>query len=409
MSWAEVHVLDDKMTNLSNATLYINVGTDYANETVMVKRYDSDYAEVTLDSQGTAEVAVQPKSRYEIVTTDPNNSKTSNVFYVEAGAYKEVGWAADMPDGDTVLPIDDPVVWQKCAGIYELYGYEDLAHIKADSACYLALLASDNANKYLFRSYAVIGDNILNFEPICATIGQMPAFIKKLATAPYWMDMIYNSPYRTRLYNAISPKVSNAATAWEGNRYVSTDAQGNKIACSNGSATTEWEGEPYYLINGYNERQDGKAVSIHDTGQAYTAANPHPVTLIFNLEYEFAQPTILKRFEFTPGRIWGYYGQGIPQYGIAATYTLYGTNDISDPNPTYTPLGNVYLNTDNVAWSEFVAQSTVIDLHDNTTPYKRYRLVASNANTHIEYSSYTQYAGLGYSEISLEGVYAQVE
>lgn len=56
----------------------------------------------------------------------------------------------DVPDGKTVLPINDIIVWQECAGIEN--GYTTLGEILNDSSFLSVLMSSNNAVDYLKRS-----------------------------------------------------------------------------------------------------------------------------------------------------------------------------------------------------------------------------------------------------------------
>lgn len=160
MSWAEAKnikdTLADKMSDLANATLRINVGQSYAGRKLMLKRYDKDYMEVTMDSQGTAEVSVQPRSRYELVDTLAENNTTSNVFFVGSGEYKEVKWAMNPLDGDEATPINSVAKWIECSGKSYLYNYTTVEEVLADSGCMEALTKSINATKYWMRSTDII-------------------------------------------------------------------------------------------------------------------------------------------------------------------------------------------------------------------------------------------------------------
>jgi hypothetical protein len=56
----------------------------------------------------------------------------------------------DVPDGKTVTPINDVVIWQQCAGLTSTY--TTLDEVLADSCILSALMASNNAVDYMVRS-----------------------------------------------------------------------------------------------------------------------------------------------------------------------------------------------------------------------------------------------------------------
>lgn len=204
MSWAEAKnikdTLADKMSDLANATLHINLGQTFAGKNLMLKRYDKDYMEVTTDTQGVAEVSVQPRSRYELVDTDEANTITSNVFFVNAGEYKEVAWAMNSTDGDTATPIDDVRMLLTCAGVAHLYSYNTVADVLKDGVCLTAVCTSVNGMKYLLRSHSLLNNfihdtNFLDKIGACKKTRYLCAmdanFCNILCTNPlYWDEAI---------------------------------------------------------------------------------------------------------------------------------------------------------------------------------------------------------------------------
>lgn len=84
-------------------------------------------------------------------------------------------------DGMTAMPINDVVIWQKCAGIYGTYKYEVIGDILADMACTKKLLENDNANKYLMRSLDIFKTIVTN-EYALTCIGNSRELINTIAT-----------------------------------------------------------------------------------------------------------------------------------------------------------------------------------------------------------------------------------
>ena len=231
MSWAEAKnikdTLADKMSDLSNATLRINVGQSYAGRKLMLKRYDKDYMEVTMDSQGTAEVSVQPRSRYELVDTDAANNTTSNVFFVGSGEYKEVKWAMVTEDGAEKTPTDVVASWIECAGVGHLYPYTTVEQVLADAACLRALCNSDNATKYLLRSSGIV-KNVIHNPSFLSYMGQSPksrylcamneAFCEILCNETFYDEakIIFNArPFITSSSQNTSPILNDAGDRYD--------------------------------------------------------------------------------------------------------------------------------------------------------------------------------------------------
>ena len=215
MSWAEVQSLTDKITALANATLHFQCGKGSANKTLMLKRYDSDYMRVTLDSQGAAEIPVAPKSRYEAVTEDETDQRTTDVFYVDAGEYKEVYWDMGAYNGDTITPINDAVTLQKCAGVYGQYNYSSISEILADIACLASIINSENASKYLVRCTGFISDFIAS-ENAASLIGKSVTCSKHIMKNLDWSDAVLSSPHIDLFLPYDLPIISTVGNSVEG-------------------------------------------------------------------------------------------------------------------------------------------------------------------------------------------------
>lgn len=215
MSWAEVQSLTDKITALANATLHFQCGKGSANKTLMLKRYDSDYMRVTLDSQGAAEIPVAPKSRYEAVTEDETDQRTTDVFYVDAGEYKEVYWGMGAYNGDTITPINDAATLQKCAGIYGQYNYSSISEILADIACLASIVNSENASKYLVRCTGFIQDFMAS-ENAAALIGKSVTCSKHIMKNLDWSNAVLSSPHIELFLPYDLPIISTSGNSVEG-------------------------------------------------------------------------------------------------------------------------------------------------------------------------------------------------
>lgn len=288
MSWAEVQKLKEKMTELANATLHINVGTAYAGRTLMLKQYTSDFLNVTLDSQGTAEVSVPPRSRYELVTNDASDGRTSDVFFVDAGEYKEVHWDLDVKDGDTILPIDSVPVWLQCASLGDVYPYTTTEQVLADSACLTAVLSNDNANKYLARSTTIFGD-LLSTDTGRTMLGNIKAVRDKIATTINMSTAVGALAFSTR------KKIFKHTNATSVSANVSSySVTLNTIAFTNGDQA-------------HNSMSTNNGLLLYD--KSYTTGSNHVSgSGTHYYFYDFASPMILKGIRFCSGEssAWSY-------------------------------------------------------------------------------------------------------
>lgn len=352
MSWAEVQKLKEKMTELANATLHINVGTAYAGRTLMLKQYTSDFLNVTLDSQGTAEVSVPPRSRYELVTNDALDGRTSDVFFVDAGEYKEVHWDLDVKDGDTILPIDSVPVWLQCASLGDVYPYTTVAQVLADSACLTAVLSNDNANKYLARSTTIFGD-ILSTDTGRTMLGNVKAVRDKIATTISMSTAVGALAFSTRKKifkhtntTSVNANVSSYSGTLNTFAFTNGDQAHNSVTLNNGML------------------QYDKSIT---TGENYNNGSG-----VHYYYYDFASPMILKGIRFCSGCTadWQYYARGmtIQAFDSAANKWI--------------DLGT---GTTNTAANQIVEASCA----NNVIPFTQYRVQVEN----FEWASGGNYIG----------------
>ena len=73
-----------------------------------------------------------------------------DLIWVNNGGSSPTPPEPDIPDGTTAIPINDVVIWQKCAGLTQQY--DTLAEVLADSGIVRTLMNSKNAVDYLVRS-----------------------------------------------------------------------------------------------------------------------------------------------------------------------------------------------------------------------------------------------------------------
>ena len=80
--------------------------------------------------------------------------KQLNLYYLGGGG------GGSVPNGKTVTPINDAVIWQQCAGISNPT-YTSIGEILADSGMLQTLMASNNAVDYLVRCKAFMATRSL--------------------------------------------------------------------------------------------------------------------------------------------------------------------------------------------------------------------------------------------------------
>lgn len=73
-----------------------------------------------------------------------------DLIWVNNGGSSPTPPEPDIPDGTTAIPINDVVIWQKCAGLTQQY--QTLSEVLEDSGIVRTLMNSKNAVDYLVRS-----------------------------------------------------------------------------------------------------------------------------------------------------------------------------------------------------------------------------------------------------------------
>ena len=183
MSWAEVKNLKDKMSDIANSTLHIEGGTDLAGQEVIIKRYDSDYMKATLDSTGSLEVEVTPKSKYRVTSNDADLSKRSQDIEVGTGDLVNVELSYRKYVGKDVLPTDDVSTWLACHPTAGSYKYTTIAQVIDDTACLTQLLSNQNSLDYLMRSKSLFGAIVEN-AGAASTFSSIPLANAALCATP---------------------------------------------------------------------------------------------------------------------------------------------------------------------------------------------------------------------------------
>ena len=218
MSWAEVKNLKDKMSDIANSTLHIEGGTDLAGQEVIIKRYDSDYMKATLDSTGSLEVEVTPKSKYRVTSNDADLSKRSQDIEVGTGDLVNVELSYRKYIGKDVLPVDDVPTWLACHPTAGSYKYTTIAQVIDDTACLTQLLSNQNSLDYLMRSKSLFGAIVKN-AGAASTFSSIPLANTALCNTPALCVIAANNLenciriFPWQLGRTISSGVNNLDTA----------------------------------------------------------------------------------------------------------------------------------------------------------------------------------------------------
>jgi len=115
----------------------------------------------------------------------------------------------DIPDGTTAIPINDVVIWQKCAGLTQQY--DTLAEVLADSGIVRTLMNSKNAVNYLVRSTTWASD-VCADQTAMTYIGANDYASNTLLADSDWNTAIQNSTYFESVDNVKVPAMTSNTT-----------------------------------------------------------------------------------------------------------------------------------------------------------------------------------------------------
>ena len=248
MSWAEVKNLKDKMSDIANSTLHIEGGTDLAGQEVIIKRYDSDYMKATLDSTGSLEVEVTPKSKYRVTSNDADLSKRSQDIEVGTGDLVNVELSYRKYIGKDVLPVDDVPTWLACNPTAGSYKYTTMEQVLNDSACLIALLSNQNSLDYLMRSPVLFGGLVDN-QAACLQFSSMTICNNTLRDTPAMIPIATKSPNCASMFPW---SLGRATTAINSNECMTADglkASKTNMGKDNASIVNCLSRAPYVVSN----------------------------------------------------------------------------------------------------------------------------------------------------------------
>ena len=275
MSWAEVKTLKDKMSDIANSTLHIEGGTDLAGQEVIIKRYDSDYMKATLDSTGSLEVEVTPKSKYRVTSNDADLSKRSQDIEVGTGDLVNVELSYRKYIGKDVTPVDDVPTWLACHPTAGSYKYTTVDQVLKDSACLIALLSNQNSLDYLMRS-TILFTALCNNEGACLQFSSSMMCNEALCDTPSMIPIATASKFCDKVFPWSFPRVIKS---FNNHEYVLSEG----LFINTGSTTENnpsYDGTTNLVSNAFT---DGPNV-IQKSGNHYATAagRNYPVKCLIN-------------------------------------------------------------------------------------------------------------------------------
>ena len=330
MSWAEVQKLKEKMTDLTDATIRVDGGSQYANKRLVIKQFNTDFMVVTADGNGVIEVAVPPRNRYEVTVDDPADSRTSGIFKVDVGEFKEIMFR--KLDGDTILPVNDFLIWTKCSDEYADFGYQTLDELLTDEAAITELMSDNNACNYLIRS-TQLAATVLTHEVLANALALNKTFLKKIAIDPLWNTLIHDSIYGVNLLDSRVLPTLGGGTA-------------------SGGHVTDSKGNTYQLThNGNVHSNNGEIGALTDiTTTTYYACHRGGGS-IWTHQFTFIAPTVVKRIRHY---IIGW---------LSAGYASYNIKIYSSPDGTTWTLRQEHEYTSVQTW---INRERDLDINNNT-------------------------------------------
>ena len=115
-----------------------------------------------------------------------------------------------IPEGATVLPVNDIQIWLHCADIWDK-NYTTISQVLADASTLQALIASNNAADYMARS-TTWASNVCADANAMTYIGANNYCAKKLLSDATWCGSILNSTYWENVINAKIPVMTSNTT-----------------------------------------------------------------------------------------------------------------------------------------------------------------------------------------------------
>lgn len=132
-----------------------------------------------------------------------------------------------VPDGLTALPVNNVLIWQRCAGLKT--SYTTVAQVLADTATLKALINSANAMEYLIRSTAIQEVVLANSTAVLYLDESMPFINPDMATTslPYGTVTTTSDNNGGDLFKAFNTNESSGYIASGAGKYIEWKTSGN--------------------------------------------------------------------------------------------------------------------------------------------------------------------------------------
>lgn len=244
-----------------------------------------------------------------------------------------------IPEGATVLPINDIQIWLHCSNIWDK-NYTSISQVLADASTLQALIASNNAVDYMARSTTWANSVTANSNAM-TYIGANDYCADTLLSDATWLNAICDSTYFESVLSVKIPTMTSNTTP-SGEAFAKY-SYGDKLAYKafDGNNTTYWENQG--PSSGYSDDKD-------------------------NLGYMFTQKVNIKKLVITNL-------SGVQTYYLIKSFTLFASNDKTN-------------------WTDIKADcacaqngSTTINIIGNNTKYKYWAIghMSSWYNTNDNY------------------------
>ena len=167
---------------------------------------------------------VHSAGTYTITATDGVATDTETVVITTNGQSESVSLSF-IPEGSTVLPVNDVQILLHCADIWDK-SYTTIAALISDTTSLSRVIASNNAIDYLVRSTSFASSMCAN-QTAMTYIGANNYAANTLLANTTWRTPICNSSYFEKVLNvkipvmtsATTPSGSVSATAYESDYY----------------------------------------------------------------------------------------------------------------------------------------------------------------------------------------------
>lgn len=115
---------------------------------------------------------------------------------------------SNLPDGATVLPINDIQIWLHCANIWDK-AYTSISEVLSDASTLQTLISDNNAADYMARSTTWASDVAADSSAM-TYIGLNDYCSNKLLSNSIWLNAICSSTYFENVLNSKVPTMTSA-------------------------------------------------------------------------------------------------------------------------------------------------------------------------------------------------------